>query len=72
MFQTEGTAYTKQSGVVQLGALEEQKGETRGGGCVEVKVSKLGRGQGMQRGLGFYSESSGKPLKGFKQGTVKI
>lgn len=37
----------------RLGALEEQKGETRGGGCVGAKVSELGRGQGMGEGLGF-------------------
>lgn len=87
MFKAEGTARTKQRGVDQPRTLEEQKGEMRGEdtgvwvsasdsapgsqSCVGVKVSELGRGQGMQSGLGFYSESSGKPLEGFKQETVK-
>lgn len=54
MFQAEGAeAHMKQRVVDQLGALEEQKGETRGGGGVGAKVSELGRGQGMGEGLGF-------------------
>lgn len=46
--------------------------KTRAGRRVGVKVSERGRGQGVQRRLGFYSQCGGKPLEGFKQGTVKL